>query len=218
MAAGPDGVVFLDSRGRLISNAEGASGFRPVWSPDGQYVYAIDYKLGAAVERWDSYGKNRVVLPITGVDDPRALTQMISISPSGKRAAILMRDFNEMLITDVRDKGLSVLKILPRDFGYVSQSVWLDDHHLLFVGKQGGTRQELWELDVESGTTTKRGIGGLWLQDFVALSPDGNSVVVTATNDVDVSWDLWLYNLETSQLTQLTTGTRDENVAPSWRH
>jgi len=218
VAMGARGLVLLDSSGRLINKLEGQSGARPTWSPDGRYIYAISGKFGGAVVRWDASGKNRVAIPVTGLNDPHLFFQRISLSPSGKRAAILTGDFKEMLITDVSEKALSARKVLPRGFSYVAQSVWLDDEHLLFVGRQGGTRGELWGLDIRSETATKRGISDLWLRDFVALSADQKSVVVTATkNSEEVSWDLWQYFPESSYLKRLTSGTQDENVEPSWK-
>ncbi|MGB3551149.1 MAG: WD40 repeat domain-containing protein [Candidatus Binatus sp.] len=221
-------VVFLDSRGNLIGRALKGSGICPIWSPDGQYVYAVNYKLGTAIERWDSFGKNRVIVPITGLNTLQlqpttksslTMIQLISFSPSGKRVALLTRDFKEMLIADVNDKSLSARSVLPRGFSYVAQSVWLDDEHLLFVGRQDSTRGELWELDVNSGTTIRRGIEKLWLRDFVTLSPDRQSVIVTASEDgKPTSWNLWQYFLDTSQAKQLTTSLNAEDVEPAWRH
>jgi Tol biopolymer transport system component len=219
VAVGPGGLVLLDSKGRLTSKAEGQSAGRPTWSPDGQYIYAISGTVGGYVLRWNSTGKNRVIIPVIGVGDPRPYFQMISLSPSGKRAAILTLGFKSMLISDVSDKAWTATKILPRGFNYVAQSAWLDDEHLLFVGKQDSTRGELWELDLQSESITRRGIDGLWLRDFVTLSPDAKSVVVTGTKDgEDASWNLWQYSLETSRLTRLTSGLRSEDVGPSWRH
>ncbi len=213
------GPAFLDSRGRFLNWAEGGSGIRPVWTPDGRHIYAINYKLGSAVERWDAFGKNRVVIPVTGLDNPQLFLQMISFSPSEKRAAVLTKDFREMLITDVSDKALSVRKILPRGFHYVSQSVWLDEEHLLFVGKRESKCQGLWELDVQSESLAKRGIDGLCLSDSVTLSPDRNSVVVTAWREGQGGWHLWQYFFQPPRLIKLTEGgVWDEDVNPSWRH
>lgn len=219
VAMGPGGLVLLDSKGHLLNRVEGQSGGRPTWSPDGLYIYAVSGQVGATVVRWNASGKNRVVIPVVGTNDPGPFLQMISLSPSGRRAAILTRDFKEMLIADVSDRALSVKKTLPRGFLYVAQSVWLDDEHLLFVGMQDSSRGELWELDVRSGTTTRRGVNGLWLRDFVALSPDGKSVVLTATKDgAEVSWDLWQFFPESLGVIRLTSGTAHEDVEPSWRH
>ena len=221
------GLVFLNSNGQLISRAVGKSGGRPIWSPDGKYVYAINYALGRAVERWDAFGKHRIVLPVTGLEDQQLrsgdvpspmILQMISLSPSGKRAALLTRDFKEMLIAHVGDKVLSVQQIVPHEFSYVSQSVWLDEEHLLFIGKRDSMRGELWEINVQSGELRRRGIDGLWLRDSVALSPDGRSVIVTGVRDgQEVSWNLWQYSFETSRLIRLTNGAQAEDVYVSWR-
>ena len=222
------GLVFLDSKGQLLNSVVGASGMRPVWSPDGKCVFAIDYELGRAVVRWDAFGKHRIVLPVTGLEDQQVqpgnvpdpkILQMISLSPSRKRAALLTRDFKEMLIADVNDNGFSVQQIVPRGFTYVSQSVWLDEEHLLFIGKRDSTRGELWEINIRSGQLRNRGIDGLWLRDSVALSPDARSVIVTGVRDnQEVSWNLWQYSFETSQLTRLTSGSQAEDVNGSWRH
>ncbi len=218
LAIGSEGIVLLDGTGHLANKVEGESGGSPRWSPDGQYIYALSGKPETSVVRWDASGKNRIVIPVTGAGHLRPPLHMLSFSPSGKRAAILTREFKEILISDVSDESLTVKKTLPRGFSYVAQSVWLDNEHLLFIGKKDSTRGELWELDVQSETTTRLGIDGLWLRDFVALSPDAKSVVVTGTKDgEDVSWNLWLYSLETSRLKRLTSGLRSEDVEPSWR-
>ncbi len=131
--------------------------------------------------------------------------------------------FNHMVIVDVGEKSMMALNVLPRGFRYVAQSAWLDEDHLLFIGKRGSDRGELWELDIRSGRVTRRGIDGLWLRDFVTLSPDRKSVVVTAMGEnkngtKNDSWNVWLYSLETSRAVRLTTEPGGEDVEPSWRH
>lgn len=232
LAYGRDGLAFLTAKGKLIEKIGGGNPYRATWSPGGHYLYAVNYKLGRAVERWDADGKNRVVMPVKGLEN-RQLSppgqpypnsfQMISLSPSGKWAALLTMGFNHMLIVEVGDKSMTALKVLPRGFSYVAQSAWLDEDHLLFVGERGSGRQELWELDIRSGKVTRRGIDGLWLRDFVALSPNRKSVVVTAmgkrkNGSLTDSWNLWLYSLETSRAVRLTTEPDGEDVDPSWRH
>jgi hypothetical protein len=62
-------------------------------------------------------------------------------------------------------------------------TAWLDDEHLLFIGKQGTKRGQLWELHVAEGTVRERGIDGLWLRDQLVLSLARNSVAVTAVGE-----------------------------------
>lgn len=212
------GLALFDIRGHLIRRLEGRSGGRTTWSPDGRYVYATSGRTGSIILRWDADGRHRVAIPVVGADDSRAYFQMISVSPSGAQVEILTEKFDQMLIASVSETKFSVTGSVPHGFSYVAQSVWLDEEHLLFVGKKDTTQGELWQLDLRSGATTRRGIDGLWLRDFVAISPDGNSIVVTATDANPVSWDLWQYFLDSSRLVRLTHGTKDENVEPSWRH
>jgi hypothetical protein len=122
------GLVFLDSTGRLIRRLDRSTGaIRPVWSPDGRSILAIDYRIGSAVARWTNDGRTRERLPVIGgaeagqeVDpgEPRAHFQMISLSPSGRRAALLTMPFREMLLTRVSDTALFVFATAPHGFDY----------------------------------------------------------------------------------------------------
>jgi hypothetical protein len=209
-------LVFLNSSGQFVGRGIGILSGRPVWSPDGKYIYAINYKL-RAIERWDAYGRHKTALPVKGLgnqEDP-ILVQPMSFSPSGKRAA--MRDATEMFIADVGNKAFTVQQFLARDFSYLEQSIWLDEDHLLFVGTRDGD-SGLWEIDLQSGELTKRGIDGLGVRDFMVLSPDAKSVIVTASMEgVEASWNLWQYSLETLQLTRLTIKPSAEDIVLSWR-
>src|ERR1051326_8393248 len=107
---------------------------------------------------------------------------MLSFSPSGRRAALLTLHFNRMVIVDVENNRFVVSHTEPAGFDYVSQSVWLNEDTLLFVGKRGGNRLGvLWRLAVSTGAVDSIGISGLALRDQIAISPDRRSVVVTAT-------------------------------------
>ena len=86
----PHSLVLLDRRGRKVGGLVGSlSHLRPAWSPDGKYVFGIDYGLGRAVVRWDADGKNRAVVPVAGADGETTAFQMISFNPSGSRVALL---------------------------------------------------------------------------------------------------------------------------------
>ena len=172
--------------------------------------------LGKSIGRWDADGRNRAGLRIIAGPGNRHAFQMISFSPSGNRAALVTAHFRDICLATVRDDRLEVFASVPRGFDYVSQSVWRDDDHVLFVGRRGTDRQELWEITVSTGAVTKRGIDGLWLRDQLALSPDRQSVVVTAVADSETShWNVWQYSLATQRKRRITQGTED--IVASWR-
>ena len=122
-----------------------------------------------------------------------------------------------MLIAKITSSGFDVERVLPKQFSYVSQAAWLDDTRLLFVGKQDNPRAELWELNTQTGAVKTRGINGLWIRDYLALSPDRTTAVVcgSAVDAKQTRWGLWSYSLKNSMLVQLTNGIED--VAPAWR-
>lgn len=218
---GPKKLVLLSSDGTLIKPLAQSSGFiRPVWSPNGKFIYALSYELKNSIGRWDGQGENFRQISIKGADNQYEYLQMISFSPSGKLAAILTDKFKRMLIAELQGQSFSVKKILPRDFKYVSQSAWLDDNHLLFVGGKESNRGELWELNIGDESIKKIGIAGLWLRDFITLSSDNKSVAVCAMPDNHKipSWNLWKYDLDSASVTRLTKGTNGaEDVDPFWR-
>lgn len=215
---GPKELVLIESNGALIGSIKDSSEFfRPVWSPDGRYIYALGFELKNSIGRWDARGRNFTTIPVKGLGKHYQFFQMISFSPSGKLATILIDKFEKMLIVEVSETNFNVKKILPNDFSYVAQSVWLDDTRLLFVGKKNGKRGELWEININDESIRKIGISGLWLRDFLAVSPDKRSVVVCALqNNQKISWNLWLYSLESGKLRRITYGTEDVNA--SWRN
>jgi Tol biopolymer transport system component len=216
--SGPAGLQLLDSTGRRIRGLEKSVGMmRPVWSPDGRTIFALDYDLASAIARWDADGRHKTLLPVSGGEDSLGRKfQMISFSPSGRMAALTTMHFAEMGIAQVASTGLQVVATLPRDFRYVSQSVWLDEGHLLFLGKRGPGVGELWELTVSDGTVRRRGIDHVFLRDQIAISPDRRSIVVTAVSDSTKQWRVWRYDLETGKSVELTHG--DEQMVRSWGH
>jgi hypothetical protein len=223
---GPRSLVLLDSVGRRIRRLDRSAGaIRPVWGPDGRHIFAIDYDLGHAVARWTADGRARVNVPVRGGSHTgQQLTggtahthfQMISVSPSGRRVALLTTKFREMVLATVSDTALIVFATAPSGFAYVSQSAWLDDDHLLFVGKRDSSRGELWELNVADGTLRRRGIDGLWLRDQLAISADRGSVAVTAVGSGNESrWNVWVYSLSAMTRRRLTSGSED--MVGGWR-
>lgn len=214
---GPRKLLLLNSDGKTIRSLSKSSGFiRPAWSPDGKSIYAVNYTLGQAVGRWNAEGKHFNSIPVQS-SEPFGYVQMLAISPNGERAALLVDDFKEMLIAQVSNHGLNVDRIFPKHFSYVSQAAWIDNTRLLFVGRQYNQRAELWELNTQTGAVKARGIKGLWIRDYLALSPDRTTVVVcgSAVGAKQTRWGLWSYSLKRSSLVQLTNGIED--VDPAWR-
>ena len=214
---GPHKLLLLSSSGETIRSLSESSGFiRPRWSSDGSSIYALSYDLGQAVGRWNAEGKNFSSVPVHS-SEPFRYVQMLAFSPNGERAALLVDDFKKMLIAQVTNSGFEVERVLPKQFSYVSQAAWLDDTRLLFVGKKDNPRAELWELNTKTGAVKMRGINGLWIRDFLALSPDRTTAVVcgSAVGAKQTRWSLWSYSLQNSLLVQLTNGIED--VTPAWR-
>lgn len=55
---------LLDRAGRRRHRLAGKSGIRPVWTPDGRQIYAVDYDAGSAVVRWRADGSARTTVPV----------------------------------------------------------------------------------------------------------------------------------------------------------
>ncbi|MDA8387961.1 MAG: WD40 repeat domain-containing protein [Nitrospiraceae bacterium] len=221
-------LVILNKNGRLVRALSKSKGcYRPEWSPDGRYLYAINYRLGHAIRRWNLESHRFKDIPVRGFGKEYSYLQGISFSPNYKRAAISVDKFKKILISDVYGDHFRVRKILPGKFHYVAQSVWIDNDRLLFVGVKKNDdrgeiwqlnigRGELWQLNVLTGKIKKISIRGLSLRDFVTLSPDHKSVVICATdNPQDPKWSLWLYKLGSPTATRITNGIED--VDPDWR-
>ncbi len=215
---GPQRLVILNRQGDQIAVLKGSEGFiRPMWSPDGQYIYALSYALKHGLGRWQSSGGNFTSVPVVGFESNFDFLQMISFSPSGRLAALLVDKFDTILVAEVGGDSWLLKRSFPESFSYVSQSVWLDDERLLFVGKKGSTRGELWHLNLKDVSPKKVGIPGLWLRDSIELSPNRDSVVVCAVApDQDSKWSLWQYSLDSGDAIRISGGSEDVN--PSWRH
>lgn len=210
-------LELLKKDGTLIRRLPESSEFiRPAWSPNGKYIYGLSYSHPKLIRRWDKEGKGFIDIPVRGAKCRYQYLQAISFDPSNKRAVILLDNFDIMFLVAVHEDHFQVIKMLPKSYSYVSQSVWLDDKTLLFVGIKTGSRNELWKLDVDSEDTQKVGVPELWLRDYVTLSPDKKTVVVCAMPDTEQSkWSLWRYTIGTPRAERITDGTED--VSPNWR-
>ena len=211
------GGAILNDAGRRTGTLRNYAGIRPVWYPNGQYVFAIDYEVGSAVRRWDERGGSRKTIPVEGGEAAERRFQMLSFSPSGRRAALLTMQFREMVIADVEVNRLVVSRVAPVGFDYVSQAVWLNEDTVLFVGKRGSSPfGVLWRLSASTGAVDSVGIPGLALRDQIVVAPDRRSIVVTAASTHgETRWNLWYYDLSSGVARRLTAGTED--IVRSWR-
>jgi len=68
---GTDGVnalMLLKKDGEPLKKIKDSAEFiRPVWSPDGNHIYAVNQKIGAAVGRWEKSGGDFQLIPIHGI-------------------------------------------------------------------------------------------------------------------------------------------------------
>jgi len=184
---GPSRLAILDDRCRIVRYLEDSTDFiRPTWSPDGLHIVALSYSLGRAVRRWDVNGGIPSTVQISGYEHEYAFPQGLSYGPSGARAVILSDRFERFLVVKAGPGAFEVVRVVARDFEYVAQAAWLDEHNIVFVGRREGDETELWMLDIDGDVTERIGIDGLWLRDYVALSPDRQSAIVCGVTDPQV--------------------------------
>lgn len=224
----PDGsrsLALLRPDGTQLARIPDSSDFiRPVWSPDGHHIYAVSSALGSSIGRWDENGRNFRAIPVRGIPirgtvGPFEDIQTISFSPNGASIAIIAEGFHQMLIAEFEQDSFRVTMRSPEGFASVGSSAWLDDSHLLFVGNRDVRRADLWELEVENGSTQEREIPGLRIRDCLALSPDNRSVVVCGVaegrSEDAPRWNLWHYTFASSELKKLSNGAED--LSPNWK-
>jgi hypothetical protein len=213
---GPKSLYLLDSIGRPVRElVSSADCIRPVWSPNGRFIYALKYSVAGALLRWDSAGRHLTTIPVEGAAG--AMFQMLAFSPSGKRAAILTGGFQQMDLVEVMPTTIRVVATAPSVFHYVSRAAWLDEDHIVFVGREEPGPAHLYELSTSTGAVRRIGIDSLGLADQLVLSPDRRAMVVTATlvGARPAKWQLWWYSLIGHVRRRLTDGT--EGSVTGWR-
>jgi hypothetical protein len=210
-------IVVANRRGAVVQRLRGSEGFmRPVWSSDGRHVFALSYALARAVARWSWPDGEKTVVQIHNLDADYVTVQRVSFSPSGRRAALLGYRFERVYLADVQPEGLRINHPLSLPFLYVSLPTWLDEGRLLAIARtERGIPASLWEINADTGTVRKIETPGLALRDWLALSPDRTSVVVTATQTgAPLAWSLWRVDLNGADVMRLTKGRED--TSPSW--
>ena len=210
-------IVVANRRGAIVQRLAASEAFiRPAWGSDGKTVFAVSYWLPRAVARWSWPEGKKETVPILNLPDGPKHVQRISLSPSGRRAAVLWDNFDRIDVADAGTNAFTIRKALMLPFTYMSFPVWRDDDRLMLVARtERGQPAGLWEVTVETGEARKIEAAGLSLRDFAAISPDRRFAVVTArTLKGSDGWSLWRLDLGTGEVKKLTFGLED--VDPTW--
>lgn len=208
-------IVVVSRRGLVVQSLAKSEEFvRPIWTPDGNHILAVKYDLRDAVGRWKWPAGDKTILPIDGLDSSCRFVQAVSLSPSGRQAAFLC-DFNRIYVADVGQDRFRIRQALALPFSYLSIPHWVDEGALFAVARIGpGTPASLWQISTQSNAIQAIPTPGLDLRDYVAVSPDRGSVVVTAAQRGAPAWSLWRIDLADARPARLTHG--DEDTAPTW--
>jgi len=207
--------VFGRSGASIGSLSESDGFIRPVWSPDGNYIYAVaDAFRHASVARWRWPSGERTLIPVQNLEQSCNKIDSLSLSPAGDRA-VLLCNFKQLYLAAVRSDLLRVERELPLQFSYVSSPKWLDERDLLAVARlKKGEIANLWRIDSATSVAEIVSTPELALQDYVTVSPDSKSVIVTGSRRQPLKWRLWHIDLSDKKQTELTSG--DEDVAATW--
>jgi len=210
-------LVVADRRGVVVQSIASSDGFiRPVWAPDGQYLYAINYELRGAIGRWAWPSNKRIAIPIRDLDRGCNSIQGISFSASGHRAALLC-DFRRIYIAATGSIDIQIQRLLSLSFTNVGFASWLSDDQLMTVARmEKGRAAKLWRIDVNTAATHAIDTPVLSFRDYVSVSPDKKSAVATARQLESNEWSLWRIDFDRLRTTRLTHGSED--VSPTWAH
>jgi Tol biopolymer transport system component len=209
-------IVVFGRSGTPISSLSESDGFiRPVWSSDGNYIYAVvDANRHASVGRWRWPSGEKALLPVENLEQSCNKIDGLSLSPAGDRA-VLLCNFKQLYLAEARSDLFRVERELPLQFSYVSLPKWLDGSYLLAVARlKKGEVANLWRIDSATSLAEVVPTPELVLRDYVAVSPDSKSVIVTGSRRHPLKWRLWRVDLSDQKQTELTSG--DEDTAATW--
>jgi dipeptidyl aminopeptidase/acylaminoacyl peptidase len=209
-------IVVFDRSGKSIGALSESDAFvRPVWSPDGNYIYAVvDANHHASVGRWRWPSGDRALLPVQDLEQSCNKIDSLSLSPAGDRA-VLLCNFKQLYLAEVRSDLFRVERELPLQFSYVSSPKWFDESHLLAIARlKEGEVANLWRIDSATGLAEIVPTPELALRDYVTVSPDNKAIIVTGSRRQPLKWRLWHIDLSDKKQTELTGG--DEDVAATW--
>jgi Tol biopolymer transport system component len=187
--------------------------YRPQFDPDGKNIYAVNY--GPVIFRYSLEMHDWRKMSIEGVADPHI--QGLAISPSSHLAAISPSDFKGFLIASTDSDHFTVDRLVLRDFDSCSSAHWLDETHIVFLGRKKPGRQFVWTLDLDTGTTQQLTHEPLGTRDFMSLSADGKHLVFTATDSDSPEWTIWSLSLDSTAAVKLLPGKKDDSyLFPTW--
>jgi serine/threonine-protein kinase len=209
LLAAPFDLDRLEVRGPATVVVEGIRLEGPVavaqaaFSRDGTLVYAPGRAANDATRPvW--VDRQGTVLP---VGMPRRAYRSFSLSPDGRRLAIVIADpNNDVWVQDLERGTLTRLT----SGGNNVQPVWtLDGKRVAFTSIINGARTRFWAPADGSGIPESTSQGG------DSFSPNGE-LVALARRDLDTGWDLWVESLKKAGPPQVFLRTRFTEVAPTF--
>lgn len=188
--------------------------YRPRFDPEGRYLYAVNY--GPEIFRYTLKGGEWARVPVQGMQDLHV--QAIAVSPSGRLAAMSPADFKGFVITEVAPDHFRVLRTVLTDFNSCTSAQWIDDGHIVFLGRKTEGYQSVWLLNLGTGQLSQLTHPPLGTRDFLSLSSDGRSVVFTASDSLlPAEWTLWRLDLSGKEPSRLIPGKQDNSfLFPTW--
>lgn len=194
--------------------AHGYALYRPVFSPSGQYVYALNYSEG--IFRYSLQQRHWERVAISGKNGVNP--QGLSFSLSGTKVAVSHGRFKGFLIASVTRDGFHIEREILNDFDSCTSPQWIGDDTIVFAGRKQPGLQYLWKVNLGTGQLDQLTASPIGARDFLSLSNDQKTVVFTATETSQpLEWRLWLLALDGSQPTQLTKGGQlSSHLFPVW--
>lgn len=186
--------------------------YRPVFDPEGKYLYALNYDLG--IYRYSLVDQKWGGVKIENA--PGLNPQRLSFSPKGNRFAISPAHFDGFLIGEIIQGRFVVKEQILKKFNSCISANWIDENRIVFAGRKKEGIQYLWIADLITGKVSQLTKGIPATRDFLSLSPDRLSVVFVGT-DSDYDWRIWSINLDGTDLKKLTKSDESSgHLEPVW--